>query len=202
MKSRHCEEPKATRQSTQNENRTTRSNLALPANNSFRPIADFGFSVNKVNVVRAFVVKLCVGVAPAIALGACVHGTESNLPQRIAAKCQTPVSWVAIGRNGRLIVNPPPNANYKKVDCVLEELRPDLAGIGFIGNEALPADHPFEQARTFCKATNAIYNPSGSAPIVQIGGDNIDPGERSRQVTCMRDKLAGTDFKVEVIPGN
>lgn len=139
-----------------------------------------------------------LGLALAMALAACVHQSPSDLPQLIAAKCQTPVSWVEVGDNGRPIVKPPRDADYKKVDCILGELRPDLTGITFIGNEAFPSDHPVEKARRHCKATNVMYDDSGSALVIKFGGPVSNPEELSRQASCMQTELAGTSFRVEM----
>lgn len=82
----------------------------------------------------------------------------------------------------------------------MEQLRPHLREISFIGNMAFPPDHPVEQARMFCKATNVIYDASGNALTIRFGGN--DPQELSRQATCMQERLKGSDVNVEGFPAN
>lgn len=147
---------------------------------------------------QGFAVSLGAAIGASIAVTACVHDSQSKLPRQIAAKCQTPVSWVVIGSDGKPSIRPPPGADYKKVDCILGQLRPDLSKITFIGNEALPQDHPVERARAFCKATNVLYDASGPTLTIRFGGNN--PEELSRQANCMRDKLKGTGFNVASVP--
>jgi len=62
-----------------------------------------------------------------------------GLPQRIAKHCGTPPDWVSVTGKDEVRLQPPPDADYVKVDCILMQLRPKKGiKLGFIGNEADP----------------------------------------------------------------
>lgn len=62
-----------------------------------------------------------------------------DLPKRIAKHCGTPPEWVSVARRDEVHLQPPPDADYSKVDCILKELQPKNGlKLGFVGNEADP----------------------------------------------------------------
>ena len=62
-----------------------------------------------------------------------------NLPARIAKRCGTPLGWVSVAGKDEVHIQPPPDADYSKVDCILKELQPkSRLKLGFVGNEADP----------------------------------------------------------------
>jgi len=62
-----------------------------------------------------------------------------SLPRRIAKRCGTPPEWVSVTSEDEVHLQPPPDADYTKVDCILMQLRQKKGiKLGFIGNEADP----------------------------------------------------------------
>lgn len=58
-----------------------------------------------------------------------------DLPKRIAKRCGTPPEWVSVAGKDGVRLQPPPDADYSKVDCILKELQPKNGlKLGFIGN--------------------------------------------------------------------
>jgi hypothetical protein len=162
----------------------------------FRPIADIRPSANTLPVVWRIPVLLCISGALIIGASACVHGSQPDLPQQIAAKCETPVSWVEIGPDGTPSVQPPYGADYKKVDCILGELRPDLTGINFIGNEApgygisarQSADAVLEKAHdTIFEKSGYVWHSANGGESVQFGVPDTD--DRAFRVDCDNNQL-------------
>ncbi|MEP6786223.1 MAG: hypothetical protein ABI898_10835 [Sphingomonadales bacterium] len=70
-----------------------------------------------------------------------MSGAENwqTLPKRIAKRCGTPIDWISVTGSDEVHLQPPPSADYSKVDCILKELRPKKGiKLGFVGNEADP----------------------------------------------------------------
>lgn len=60
-----------------------------------------------------------------------------SLPKRIAKRCGTPPEWVSVAGKDEVHLQPSPEADYAKVDCILAQLRREKGiKLGFIGNEA------------------------------------------------------------------
>lgn len=116
---------------------------------TYRPLADVAVVVMKCHHAR--MVRLAM---TSIVIGMLVVSTAANaenwqaLPKRIAKHCKTPPEWISITRQNEVYLQPPPDADYSKVDCILMELR-KRGGIklGFVGNEVDP---------------NRVLNPSWS----------------------------------------
>ena len=81
----------------------------------------------------------------AIAAAAAVF-TASDA-RAIQRKCYNPPSWIVVKRDGTFRFKPAPKGDYRKVECVLGEMKAiaEKRGyrVGFIGNEmAEPNKHP------------------------------------------------------------
>lgn len=62
-----------------------------------------------------------------------------DLPKRVAKRCSTPIEWISVSGKDEVHLQPPPDADYAKVDCILKELQAKNAlKAGFVGNEADP----------------------------------------------------------------
>lgn len=60
-----------------------------------------------------------------------------KLPAKVAKRCGTPVDWVKVSGKDSVQVQPSPDADFSKLECVLRELRPKGGPeISFVGNEA------------------------------------------------------------------
>lgn len=87
-------------------------------------------------MVRSFIALfVCGALAPTM-----VNAENwQALPRQIAKRCGTPTGWVSVTGKDEVHLQPPPDANFAKVDCILAQLRPKKGiKLGFIGNEADP----------------------------------------------------------------
>lgn len=63
----------------------------------------------------------------------------TELPAQIANECGSPQNWVTVFDKAEVRFQPPPDAEYGKLVCVLGEIRKTSgAKFGFVGNEADP----------------------------------------------------------------
>ena len=62
-----------------------------------------------------------------------------QLPVKIAKHCNTPVEWLTVSGDDEIRLQPTPEADFNKVDCVLAQLKKyDGIKLGFVGNELDP----------------------------------------------------------------
>lgn len=86
---------------------------------------------------RPFLICTLLGTLPVATMASAQSGR--NLPQLIAKRCGTPPEWVSVVSKDEVHLQPPPEADYAKVDCILAQLRLQKGiKLGFIGNEADP----------------------------------------------------------------
>jgi hypothetical protein len=78
--------------------------------------------------------------AASIIAGPCFANANLNgLPAKVARKCHTPIEWLSVQQPDEVHLQPTPDADFSKVDCVLGYVT-KLTGLklGFVGNEADP----------------------------------------------------------------
>ena len=100
-------------------------------------LAVVAFKCDRIGMSRLIISIAMIGsLVAATALGA---RNLHNLPAKIAKRCGTPPGWVSVAGKDEVHIQPPPDADYSKVDCVLKELQPkSRLKLGFVGNEADP----------------------------------------------------------------
>ena len=86
--------------------------------------------------------SLASACGPAVAPPANMRAERLNKLHAITSKCGLPTSALKLVGIKELHIQPPPDASYWKVECLLTELKKANlpVNIGFVGNEAYRSD--------------------------------------------------------------
>ena len=93
---------------------------------------------------RADMTSIVLPLGAMIGITGCAASSDAQVTQesmdRITSECGLPSSAIVLQPDGEVRLQPPPDATYVQVDCMLRKTRgANIRNLGLVGNEA-PAE--------------------------------------------------------------